>query len=187
MEKLRDKKYQSPGMVLAMGALLVGGSQLRLLAETAPPAHTTAVIYELPPRESNLTSRDSPVHELPPPTKTIKLVPQPTKPAAVPQQHAETHPTNSYSPALQTWLDQLGQCESGNNPRTNTGNGFYGEFQFTIDTWNSLHTGYARADLAPEAVQEAAIIANTNRSSGGLATQNPGCYHSLHLSQFPPK
>jgi peptidoglycan hydrolase-like protein with peptidoglycan-binding domain len=33
------------------------------------------------------------------------------------------------------------QCESGGNYSTNTGNGFYGAYQFTQSTWNSL--GYS--------------------------------------------
>lgn len=95
--------------------------------------------------------------------------------------------TNSgYSGSLGDWLRVLRTCESGGNYSINTGNGYYGAYQFSAPTWNSLNTGYARADLAPPDVQDAAIIANTNRSSGGLATQNPGCYQKHGLSQFPP-
>ena len=32
----------------------------------------------------------------------------------------------------------LAQCESGGNPAINTGNGFYGAFQFSPQTWRSL-------------------------------------------------
>jgi resuscitation-promoting factor RpfB len=91
-----------------------------------------------------------------------------------------------FSGSLQTWLSKLRQCESHGNYKTNTGNGYYGAYQFAAPTWNSLKTGYARADLAPPAVQDRAVIANTNRSSGGLATQHPGCYKKMGLSKFPP-
>lgn len=90
------------------------------------------------------------------------------------------------SGSLSEWLYKLRMCESGGNYAINTGNGFYGAYQFTIDTWNSLGTAYDRADLAPADVQDQAIIANTNRNSGGLATQNPGCYQKEGLSAFPP-
>jgi hypothetical protein len=40
------------------------------------------------------------------------------------------------SPADQAWARNTGACESGNNPATNTGNGFYGAFQFVISTWH---------------------------------------------------
>ncbi len=92
-----------------------------------------------------------------------------------------------YAGSLGKWLYELRMCETGGNYQTNTGNGYYGAYQFSISTWNSLNTGYARADQAPASVQDKAIIANTIRSGGGLATQNPGCYASRGLSQFPPE
>lgn len=87
---------------------------------------------------------------------------------------------------LSTWLAKLRQCESGGNYADNTGNGYYGAYQFSASTWNSLGTGYARADLAPPSVQDQAIVRNTNRSGSGLAGQNPGCYYSTGISAFPP-
>lgn len=90
------------------------------------------------------------------------------------------------SGSLQAWLYTLRMCESGGNYQEDTGNGFYGAYQFTLSTWASLGTGYSNPVDAPPAVQDAAIVANTNRSSGGLATQNPGCYAKEGLSAFPP-
>src|SRR6185312_9294304 len=87
---------------------------------------------------------------------------------------------------LATWLLKLRTCESGGNYQDNTGNGYYGAYQFSASTWNSLGTGYARADLAPPSVQDQAIVRNTNRSGAGLAGQNPGCYRSTGISAFPP-
>lgn len=92
---------------------------------------------------------------------------------------------NNYSGSMQDWLQQLRTCETHGNYKSNTGNGYYGAYQFSAPTWNSLHTGYARADQAPEAIQDAAIIANTKRTAG-LRTQNPGCYTKLGLSNYPP-
>lgn len=95
--------------------------------------------------------------------------------------------TNSgYSGSLADWLYKLRTCESGGNYAINTGNGYYGAYQFSYATWAHWNTGYERADLAPPAVQDATIIQNTNASSGGLATQNPGCYKKMGLSAFPP-
>lgn len=34
-----------------------------------------------------------------------------------------------------SWAWSTGACESGNNPATNTGNGFHGAFQFVLSTW----------------------------------------------------
>lgn len=40
-------------------------------------------------------------------------------------------------------FDRLAQCESGGDPTTNTGNGFYGAFQFMLASWHSAGgTGY---------------------------------------------
>ena len=48
---------------------------------------------------------------------------------------------------------QLRLCESGGNYARNSGNGYYGAYQYDISTWAG-YGGYARADLAPPAVQD---------------------------------
>lgn len=70
-------------------------------------------------------------------------------------------------------IKALGACESGNNPTTNTGNGFYGAFQFTYSTWLSLGMGYARADLAPYSVQVEAV--QKLLSVSNIYNQFPAC------------
>jgi hypothetical protein len=59
------------------------------------------------------------------------------------------------------------------NPARNSGNGYYGAFQFSYGTWKSLNTGYERADLAPIEVQKAAVKQLLQRSS--IHAQFPGC------------
>lgn len=101
---------------------------------------------------------------------------------------------NNYSDSLNEWLLALRTCEARSNLyQTNTGNGFYGAYQFMPSTWDRTASAIGRDDLvgvlphlANPADQDMMVIANTNRSSGGLATQHPGCYRSLGLSQFPP-
>lgn len=73
---------------------------------------------------------------------------------------------------------QLAQCESGGDPTKNTGNGYYGMYQFSSGTWNSMGTGYARADLAPASVQTAAAQKLQARSGWG---QWPACARKLGL------
>lgn len=99
--------------------------------------------------------------------------------------------TSPLTVSLQTWLYKLRMCESGGNYQTNTGNGYYGAYQFSQSTWNRIARQrmgitWERADLAPPEVQDQAIIVNTNLSSGGLASQNPGCYRKTGISAFPP-
>lgn len=44
-------------------------------------------------------------------------------------------------PALNsTGLAALGSCESGNNHQIDTGNGYYGAYQFDRTTWNAAST-----------------------------------------------
>lgn len=50
-------------------------------------------------------------------------------------------------------LASIAQCESGGNPSTNTGNGFFGKYQFTLSTWASVG-GSGLPSNAPEAEQD---------------------------------
>ena len=72
---------------------------------------------------------------------------------------------------------KLAQCESGGNPATNTGNGFYGMYQFTLETWQSLGgTGYPyEADAATQTA-----MAKKLQAQAGWG-QWPGCADKLGL------
>ena len=48
----------------------------------------------------------------------------------------------------------LRNCESGGNYATNTGNGYYGAYQYDIGTWNN-YGGYHLPSDAPASVQDA--------------------------------
>jgi peptidoglycan hydrolase CwlO-like protein len=64
-----------------------------------------------------------------------------------------TSPSNSGG-ADGVWL-QLRECESGDNYQANTGNGFYGAYQFSASTWSNL--GYpGRPDQESPAMQDQA-------------------------------
>lgn len=78
--------------------------------------------------------------------------------------------TGPLSPAA---IQFLGMCESGMTPTRNSGNGYYGAFQFSISTWNAMDTGYGRADLAPLDVQIEAVQKLLSRSS--IYNQFPAC------------
>jgi hypothetical protein len=50
-------------------------------------------------------------------------------------------------------LEAIAACESGGNPQADTGNGFYGKYQFTLPTWRAVGGSGNPAD-ASEAQQD---------------------------------
>jgi hypothetical protein len=50
-------------------------------------------------------------------------------------------------------LAKLRYCEAGGIYTRNSGNGYYGAYQYNLGTWGN-YGGYARPDLAPAAVQD---------------------------------
>ncbi len=115
--------------------------------------------------------------------KIVVTVEQKSEPATSPSPTPQASPTpmdapkmiaqNSPSSLTNAQINFLGNCESGMTATRNSGNGFYGAFQFTIETWNSIGTSYERADLAPLRVQIDAVQRLLQRSS--IWTQFPGC------------
>lgn len=74
---------------------------------------------------------------------------------------------------------RLRQCESGGNYAINTGNGFYGAYQFDLRTWHGL--GYAgRPDEAAPGTQDAA--AHALQSQRGWSPW-PACSRRLGLGR----
>ena len=72
---------------------------------------------------------------------------------------------------------RLRQCESGGNYSTNTGNGYYGAYQFDQRTWNGLGLSGRPSD-APPATQDDA--AETLQSQRGWSPW-PACARKLGL------
>ena len=57
------------------------------------------------------------------------------------------------APVTSAPLQAIAACESGGNPSTDTGNGFYGKYQFTQETWQAVG-GTGNPAAAPEAEQD---------------------------------
>lgn len=71
----------------------------------------------------------------------------------------------------------LAQCESGGNPATNTGNGYYGLYQFSLPTWQAMGgSGLPSEASAAEQTQRAQAL--QARSGWG---QWPACSSKLGL------
>jgi len=115
----------------------------------------------------------------PAPAPVPKPVTAPAPAAAV--SHPATTPTRPVAPATSAagggvWAS-LRQCESGGNYADNTGNGYYGAYQFSAGTWHGL--GYAGLpSAATPAVQDQAAQKLQARSGWG---QWPACSRRLGL------
>ncbi|WP_069386667.1 resuscitation-promoting factor [Cellulosimicrobium cellulans] len=72
---------------------------------------------------------------------------------------------------------QLAQCESGGNPATNTGNGYYGLYQFSLPTWRAMGgSGLPSEASAAEQTQRAQAL----QAQSGWG-QWPACARKLGL------
>jgi hypothetical protein len=96
--------------------------------------------------------------------------------AALAQQQAQQAQAVQQASAGGVWL-ALRECESGDDYQTDTGNGYYGAYQFALPTWESLgFTGLP--SQAPPAVQNEAARMLQARSGWG---QWPVCAARLGL------
>ena len=111
----------------------------------------------------------------------VKKVQPPLATTAVNTQvEAKPVVTVTTGPLSDTQINFLGNCESGMSAERNSGNGYYGAFQFSPGTWRSMETAYARADLAPLDIQIDAVQRLVARSS--IFTQFPGCAIKMRTS-----
>jgi uncharacterized protein YabE (DUF348 family) len=74
--------------------------------------------------------------------------------------------------------DRLAQCESGGNWSINTGNGYYGGLQFSLQTWRAYGgSGYPHENSKAEQIR----IAEKVRSARGHYGDWPACARKLGL------
>lgn len=84
--------------------------------------------------------------------------------------------TAQAAPTAENWAN-LRYCEAGGIYTRNSGNGYYGAYQFNIGTWAN-YGGYSRPDLAPPAVQDAK--AQATQAARGWSPW-PACARKLGL------
>jgi hypothetical protein len=73
---------------------------------------------------------------------------------------------------------QLRQCESGGNYQDNTGNGYYGAYQFSQSTWNGLGLSGLPSQASPATQDQAAKDLQARDGWGAW----PACSRKLGLS-----
>jgi hypothetical protein len=84
---------------------------------------------------------------------------------------------DNMSPQLKQEFYRLRMCESSDNYRDNTGNGYYGAYQFAQTTWTNLGMS-GRPDQAAPALQDHAAYTLYKRSGWGPW---PACSQREHL------
>lgn len=106
--------------------------------------------------------------------------------AVVGADYSGLHPDN------RAILAALRMCETHGNYQANTGNGFFGAYQFMQTTWDrtAQRMGMSKwagigPHQAPPSVQDAFVLDNARASAGGFWSQHPGCSDKLNLPKFP--
>ncbi|HTV11473.1 MAG TPA: transglycosylase family protein [Acidimicrobiales bacterium] len=172
---------------------LSGGSPttgVPTLATRLVPAPTTSPSSTLPSTTTGATTTTTSAPPHPPTTTTTTALPTTVPPttaappttsppttAAPPTTVPPTTDAGAHPPPLGgVWLE-LRECESGDDYAEDTGNGYYGAYQFSEPTWAAL--GYpGRPDLEPYWLQDQA--AQRLEAAGGWG-QWPACSAALGL------
>ncbi|MHB8328347.1 MAG: transglycosylase family protein [Acidimicrobiales bacterium] len=167
-----------------------GHAGFQLVSDTAPARTTTTQAFHLVQaqafliRPSTASAGDTlialsalmtPLPPIPPPP------PPPPRPAARPPVTAASAGASSGAPpgssSGDVWME-LRQCESNGNYADDTGNGYYGAYQFSAATWQSLGLSGVPSDSPPD-VQDQAAHELQARSGWG---QWPSCSRRLGLT-----
>ena len=157
-----------------------------LPALTAPIPAPAPVPESPPPAPAMVAGSPAKVAVLPPPAPAIHIsarasVPVPAPMPAPAPQHVPVARTVQSAPQPDTGsggaFAALRRCESGDNYRTDTGNGYYGAYQFSLETWSRIGERGLPSD-APAAVQDEA--AQRLQSERGWR-QWPSCSRQLGL------
>ena len=161
------------GALLTLGTspAVAGGSVRTHPIALVQPAYRSVVVGAA---VVSLATLDLPgpvsVPTVPPPAPPVVTPPVVTPPATTPA------PAPPPSPLGGVWAE-LRQCESGGDYAIDTGNGYYGAYQFSAATWHGLgFTGLP--NQAPPAVQDEAAVELQARSGWG---QWPACSRRLGL------
>lgn len=150
------------GLLLYSAVLTAIGSSVAFGALRSPV--TTALTSRAAPSDlaASLAPPPSTPTTVPPPTTAPPPPPPPPtspptwpRPRVVPKRSPIRASAASGTASLASIWACIRQKESGGNYAENTGNGYYGAYQFDLGTWHSL--GYpGRPDQAPPADQDAA-------------------------------
>lgn len=131
-------------------------------SSVAPESTTTA-----PPTTAAPTTTEAPSTTQAPAAQAVKAPPAAapaaapvatTPPATAPP--ATSAPSGGYGdPADPATWDRLAQCESGGRWDLDSGNGYYGGLQFSLDTWRNVGgSGYPHENSREEQIHRGQIL-----------------------------
>jgi hypothetical protein len=148
-----------------MGGLDIALTSLHIPMAAAPVAAVTPATTA--PTGPPTTTAPSTTTTAPPPTTTTTAAPPTTTTPA---------PAASYVSSSGNWA-ALRECESGDDYSENTGNGYYGAYQFSEQTWQGLGYSGLPSDAAPSVQDQAAQQLQAQSGWG----QWPACSAELGL------
>jgi hypothetical protein len=152
----------NPGASSASAAGPMGGLDIALTSLHVPlPAVPVAAVTPAPTTTA------------PPATTSNTTAPTTTTTTA-----AAPAPPSTSNESTSGSFAELRECESGDNYSDNTGNGYYGAYQFSLGTWQGLGYSGLPSDASPS-LQDQAAEQLQARSGWG---QWPACSAELGLS-----
>ncbi len=172
------RTHQQPGVSAAPSTITYGAD---LAYQLSPPGRDLSVVHDpgRPARIELSSITGLPVarrHVLRArPTVLATVSETPVQPVVVAPVVTTAAPPAA-APAGGVWYE-LRMCESGGNYAEDTGNGFYGAYQFSLSTWYGLGFTGLPSDASP-AVQDRAAEELEAEAGWG---QWPGCSEELGL------
>jgi hypothetical protein len=164
-------------MVLASSGLVLTAVAIQQTAfkSAAGRKEQSAQLSSASASTTTSTSTTSTTAPPPPPPPPPPLPPPTTSPPTTQPRAVASASTSSLSGGV--WAE-LRQCESGGNYQDNTGNGYYGAYQFDQSTWNSLGLSGLPSQASPATQDQAA---KDLQARDGWAPW-PSCSRKLGLS-----
>ncbi len=128
----------------------------------------------IPASDEQLAGREIPADSIPAPA--VQTVPARQVTQRQPAAQPAPAPVPVTSADGSVW-DRIAQCESGGNWSINTGNGYYGGLQFTLQSWKGVGgSGYPNQASREEQIQRAEML----RARQGWGAW-PACTRKLGL------
>jgi hypothetical protein len=143
--------HRSAPSTSASRSTLAAGSALTLPLTLAPPltlASSSVVSHKKPSLKAAKRSKRA----IPKRATRGRLEAKVSK-AAIVKSSTERH---LFVPLGGVW-SQLRSCESGGNYSADTGNGYYGAYQFALSTWRGLQLAGLPSSASPQ-IQDAAAV-----------------------------